>query len=47
MGRDDCMYALRRVFRKCNKDSDSDKWVSMEMKYRCVHYKAVVVKNKK
>ena len=45
MGRDDCLYAMKRIYRRCNKDSKQ--WVSMEMKYRCVWYKAWVVNTNK
>ena len=37
MGRDDCLYAMRRMYEKC---SLPDKFKYAEYTYRCVKYKS-------
>ncbi|CAO2649935.1 Nn.00g012270.m01.CDS01 [Neocucurbitaria sp. VM-36] len=37
MGKDDCLFALRRLFETCN--TKPDKFIAGEYTYRCVHYK--------
>jgi hypothetical protein len=37
MNSDDCRYAMRRIFDKCN--NLDDRFNGGEYRYRCVHYK--------